>query len=264
MLRLRLAPALLALALPVGCTGRTAPLPIQGLLEDGGASPLDAGALDVGVPDAGPVDTGEDPGPVDAGPGNRCAFEGDYTQQLTIVAEGQQFYDGLARVLSRSPLDVETRDFGEVVRIDVGQAPLPDIVQPGAAIWLQFARVQPQWVNAAVAIREIAPNDGPGALRLAVWRFGEEAGEIDFGLETIDVRYEPDVCAPNNITSCGPVRTESLIVSGPAVGEVRIGTGQRQSFRTFRAANGRSFRYPDFPQCTDTPSFWYEGYIAVF
>lgn len=254
-----------ALAAPLACTGRTAPLDSLQSNPGRDGGPTDGMVLDSAVVDAGTLDAG-DPGPVDAGPGGACAYAGPYQQTVQLGQDtGLPFfvYSGAATLLSRNPLDVELRG-GGVVRISLGDAPLPADLTPGRAIWLQYGTDTPQWTNTAVAILEIAPNDGPGRLRILAWAYGEE--ELDFEdfeeLQDFELFYETDDCTPFSI-ACGPARTESFVVKGPGV-ESRVGAGSVQSFRTIEVGNGQSHRYAPFPECTDTPSFWHEGYIAVF
>ncbi len=220
-------------------------------LTDG--SVLDTGVLDAAadgaVTDAGPDAGLPDADPMDAGP-------------LSSPGGGLPFsaYSGLATVLGVDPLELGLNR-GSSVRIALGDAVLPEDLQTGRVVWLQYGTDTPQWTNTALAISDVAPTDGPGRLRFVAWAFGDE--EVDFDeFEDIELFYETDGCTPAP-SACGPARTESLVLKAPGV-ETRVGAGEVQRFRTLQIGNGRSHRYAPAPECTDTPSFWHEGYLSFF
>lgn len=256
--RCRSALLVFALAAPLACTGRTAPLESLGVNSGGDAGLTDGSVLDTGVLDAG------DPGPVDGGPSGGCTYAGRYQQMLSLSSPGGGLpfsaYSGLATVLGVDPLELGLNR-GSSVRIALGDAVLPEDLQTGRVVWLQYGTDTPQWTNTALAISDVAPNDGPGRLRFVAWAYGDE--EVDFDeFEDIELFYETDDCTPAP-SACGPARTESLVLKAPGV-ETRVGAAEVQRFRTLQIGNGRSHRFAPAPECTDTPTFWHEGYLSVF
>lgn len=248
----------------MGCQGRTAPLAIASIPQldagpagtDGGT---DGGTVDASVTDAGLVDAG--PILIDAGSSNQCRFSNDYAHQISVGAGALTRYEGSARVLSVSPFDLQIGG-GDTVRILRGQAGLPYFLEPGENIWLQFFVETPQWTNTAVAISEIDRRGSPGRLRWVSWAFGD-IDDVGFEIDDLDLEYEPQMCDPVDFgTGCGLARPEMMVLDRFGA-TYRIEAGTRTYTRGGEFGNGRSFRYVDGPICTDTPEFWYEGYVRI-
>ncbi len=246
--------------LAAGCQGRTAPLVFASLPEsDAGPTATDVGPLDSTVVDTGMVGVDAGPQVFEAGTSNQCRFQNQYTHQLSVGSGDQPYYDGIARVLSVSPLDLQI-ETGITVRILRGQSNLPNFLEPGVRIWLQFAVQTPQWTNTAVVIREANPRGGPGRVRWVSWALNQ-LNDVDFEIDEIDLEYQSQLCDPADLgTGCGRALTQQMVVD--AFGTTyNVEAGTRTFTRGGEFGNGRSLRYVSGPTCTDTPEYWYEGYV---
>ena len=253
------------------CTGRTAPLSVQdeldqdarvadadldGSVRDTGLRPFDAGPqLDATVPppDAGVFDAG----------GNQCTA-GPFSTGLTLLPDPVDFdaYSGLARIS-----EVEDGRIGfEFPRgptlLIRSRAPVADVVAPGNVVWVDYALFRSLWVDAAVAIRELAPSDGPGELRMVVWSLSPDSQPIDFGDIGLNVELEVAQCAPADLDGCGQSVTVDMLYRDRGV-ELRVPAGTERAVGNVQMGNGRSILYSEEPTCMSVPWGWLDGYIVV-
>ena len=189
-----------------------------------------------------------------------CTFGGGVTASIDDTQPpipGGLQVAGAATVIELDPLTLRFDD-GAVqrVRYDV-PGDEAQVFVADERVWAELAARGPFWVNYQI---ELYALDGaaPGALRLAAWW-----GEAPLGpIADWDLRYEDGDCAASVDSGCGAAVSWSLRAVAPGGGEAVVLPGTWADLGGYRVANGRSLRYVEAPQCTDTPLTWSGGSLV--
>ena len=191
-----------------------------------------------------------------------CSFGGGVTATIDDTQPpipGGLQVAGPATVLEGEPLTLRFDDgAGHRVRYEVPG----DEAQVFAAderVWAELSADGPFWVNYQIEVYALE-GGGPGALRLAAWWGEAPLGPVGaWGLS-----YEDADCAASIDSGCGPAVAWSLRAVAPAGGgEAVLLPGTWLDLAGYRVANGRSLRYVEAPQCTDTPLTWAGGSVVL-
>ena len=220
---------------------------------DGGS---DLGRTELGVTDGGGSRDGSpEVGLRDAGAPRACRPVG---ARVELWAEGflpDRIFEGRMRAVPAA-LDRLVDETGE--RWVSFGAILP--VELSGTYWARVEIAQPFWQEVRVLLRTLGPDGAPGAAVLLAWS-GASFGALSTDEIELAYRYEPEGClVPED--ACGRSEGLRLVAEGPD-GTLRVGRGQGASAGDLWVVNGDSARFVDGPWCTDTPSRWHAGMVAV-